>query len=185
MGLVKDILKESLPVLLITTIGGVVAGVLLEGTKLQLAQIPGLLILLPAILGMRGNISGALGSRLGSALHMGTISPQLKWNKPLHDNVVASLILNILMSFVLGVVAYYFYVLAGFGSDASILQLTAISLITGVLAGIILTGLTIILAIIIFGHGMDPDNVLMPSLSTIGDIITVFCLLIAVNLVAF
>jgi mgtE-like transporter len=185
MSLVKDIIKESLPVLLLTTIGGVIAGLLSEHTKIQLAEIPGLLILLPAILGMRGNISGALGSRLGSALHLGLISPELKWNKTLHENTLASLILNISMSLILGVVAYFFYIFAGLGYDASIIKLTAISLIAGTLAGIILTGTTIILALVTYGHGLDPDNVLMPSLSTIGDIVTVICLLLAVNVVSY
>lgn len=185
MSLVKDILRESLPILLLTTLGGVIAGLALEYTKIALQEIPGLLILLPAILGMRGNISGALGSRLGSALHLGLISPEIKWNKTLHENTLASLILNILMSFFLGIIAYFFYVLSGFGSDASIIQLTAIALIAGTLAGVILTGMTIILAIVTYGHGLDPDNILMPLLSTIGDIITVICLLLAVSLVSY
>lgn len=189
MLLIKKILKESIPILLLTTVGGVIAGVILEDMQNKLVEIPGLLVLLPAILGMRGNISGALGSRLSSALHLGLIEPRLRWNKTISDNVWASIILNVMMSFFLGVVAYYVYELAHssglshFEEHASILKLTAISLIAGVLAGLILTLLTIATAVFTFGHDIDPDNVLMPSLSTVGDILTIFCLLIAVELV--
>ena len=38
---------------------------------------PGLLILVPAAVGMRGNVFGALGSRLGTAVHTGTF--RLSW----------------------------------------------------------------------------------------------------------
>ena len=78
--MIKGILKESFPILLLCTIGGVIAGMILHDMENELDLMPGIFILLPAILGMRGNISGALGSRLGSALHLGLIEPELKWN---------------------------------------------------------------------------------------------------------
>lgn len=182
MELIKKILRESFPILFLCTVGGVVAGVVLHDMEIELTTIPGLLILLPAILGMRGNISGALGSRLASALHLGLINSELKWNKPLSDNFWASIILNVVMSFLLGIIAFLTCVATGC-REASIIQLTAISLIAGTLAGLILTLLSIFLALITFARGLDPDNVLMPSLSTVGDIITVLCLLIAVRIV--
>jgi len=181
----KRILRESLPILVLCAAGGVIAGLLLHDMEKDIAKIPGVLVLLPAILGLRGNISGVLGSRLASALHLGLIDAELKWNKPLADNIYASMILNVVMSFLLGIIAYYAYIFAGFPDTASILQLTLISLIAGTLAGIILTVMTVYLAIVTFAKGFDPDNILMPSLSTVGDIITVLCLLIAIKFVSF
>ena len=167
---------------------------MLQTLEKKLYLVPGILILIPAILGMRGNISGALGSRLASALHLGLIKPErpflgyltpMRWNKPLSDNIWASLILNVLMSFLLGIIAYVAYILTIPQEHSLILmfQLIMISLITGILAGVILTGLTVSLAIITYAKGLDPDNVLLPSLSTVGDIITVLCLIIAVKIV--
>jgi len=182
---IKRILKESIPILILCAIGGIAAGIMLQGMEQELLGIPGLLILLPAILGMRGNISGALGSRLASALHLGLIGPELRWNKPLSNNVWASMLLNVLMSFLLGLIAYAAYELANFENHANVLELTVISVIAGVLAGLILTALSVSLAILTYAKGFDPDNVLMPSLSTVGDIITVICLLFAVRLVGY
>ncbi len=183
---IKRILKESIPVLIICSLGGVGAGIILQNMEEYLFTIPGLLILLPASLGMRGNISGALGSRLASALHLGMIEPELKWgNKSLEDNVFSALLLNVIMSFLLGVIAYVAFELSHFGVHASILQLTAISLIAGTLAGVFLTFLSVSLAILTYSKGFDPDNMLMPSLSTVGDILTVFCILFAVRIVEY
>ena len=182
---IKRILKESIPILILCAVGGVAAGVMLQNMEQELLEIPGLLILLPASLGMRGNISGALGSRLASALHLGLIDPELRWNKSLSNNIWAAILLNVLMSFLSGVIAYAAYELANFENHANVLELTAISLIAGTLAGLILTALSVSLAILAYARGLDPDNVLMPSLSTVGDIITVFCLLFAVKLVGY
>ena len=181
METLKRIVKETVPVLFLCTVGGVVAGLFLQGMSMELGYVPGVLVLLPAILGMRGNISGALGSRLGSALHLGLLRRGFRW----HDDVVrtnftASMILNILMSFFLGVLSHYFSVFAGLPT-AGIFVLTLISLIAGTLAGFILTVLTFFFAIETHKHGMDPDNVLAPSLATIGDISTILCLLFAVR----
>jgi len=183
MELVGKILRESFPVLLLTTLGGILAGVMLEGMVDDLRLVPGLIILLPAILGNRGNISGALGSRLASALHLGLIRPELKWETPLKENIYSALILNVIMSIILGVVAYYTYILVGFSEPASILQLTLISLIAGSSAGFLLSILSVTLALATYSYGYDPDNVLAPSLSTVGDILTVLCLLFATKLV--
>lgn len=181
--LMKRVIKESFLILLLCTIGGVIAGLVLHNMEDELIKVPGILILLPAILGMRGNVSGALGSRLASALHLGLIKPELKGSKILYENYLAAMILNVVMSFLLGIIAYSAYVLAGFKEPISIIQLTLIALIAGTLAGIIMTIFTVLLAIFTYAKGLDPDNVLMPSLSTVGDIITVFCLLLAVKLI--
>ncbi|MBD3262682.1 MAG: divalent cation transporter [Candidatus Altiarchaeales archaeon] len=177
------ILRESLPVLTLCSIGGIAAGLLLESLKTELNQIPGLIILLPAILGMRGNISAALGSRLASALHLGLIEARLSWNQTLSDNFYSSILLNFLLSALTGILAWIAYSLTGASPAASIPQLTLIAVIAGTLAGIILTLLTVSLAIYTYASGYDPDNVLSPSIATVGDVATVFCLLLAVKLV--
>jgi len=185
MASVKRILAESIPILTLTTVGGVLAGVFLDDMIHYINLVPGIIILLPAILGMRGNISGALGSRLASALHLGLIEPELRWNKTLADNIYASLILNVVMSVFLGFVAYSAYAITcpETGPPASVMDLTLISLLAGTIAGIVLTILSALLAIVTYSKGLDPDNMLAPSLATVGDIITVLCLLLAVRIV--
>lgn len=182
---VRRILKESIPVLILCAVGGIAAGVVLVGMEQELLEIPGLLILLPASLGMRGNISGALGSRLSSALHLGLIEPEMRWSKSLSDNVWSAMFLNVSMSFLSGLVAYMAYEITNLENHANVFQLTLISLVAGTLAGLLLTVLSVLLAITTYSRGFDPDNILMPSLSTVGDVITVFCLLFAVKLVGY
>jgi len=180
----KEIVRETAPVLFLTTVGGVIAGLFLEGIRIELELIPGLLILLPAIIGMRGNISGALGSRLASAFHLGLLKPEFEKNDVTVTNFTASIVLNVGMSFVLGILAHFVAVVFGL-KTAGILVLTFIAVVAGSLAGLILTLLTFYFAVIVYRRGLDPDNVLAPALATVGDALTIVCLLIAVKAVLY
>ena len=181
----KSILNQSIPIFTLCSIGGIAAGVILASLQDDLALVPGILILLPAILGMRGNISGALGSRIASALHLGLIHSELKWNKTLSMNLQASIILNTLMSLLSGFIAYaaYYFTVGPDAAPASLGQLVLISFSAGTVAGVLISFLTVFIALLTYSKVYDPDNVLAPSLATIGDIITVLCLLLAIRVV--
>src|SRR5437764_9665184 len=58
--------------LLLSSGGDLLAGLTLGSITGTLQDLPGLLVLVPAAIGMRGNVFGALGSRLGTAVHTGT-----------------------------------------------------------------------------------------------------------------
>src|SRR3989344_470218 len=62
---------EGFFALFISIITAVSAGILLGKYQETLLLLPGLIIMIPPALGMRGNLYTSLGSRLGSALHMG------------------------------------------------------------------------------------------------------------------
>ena len=49
-----------------------IAGLTLGGITGTLERLPGLLVLIPAAIAVRGTIFGAMGSRLGTAIHTGT-----------------------------------------------------------------------------------------------------------------
>jgi mgtE-like transporter len=104
--LAKEMLKQSLPLLIICGIGGIVTGNTLGAMVDILREIPGLIVVIPAVIALRGNISTALGSRLGSAYHLGIIDANNLWNIELKQNVIGSLILSFLMSFIIGILAY-------------------------------------------------------------------------------
>ena len=104
---VGSIIREALPFELVCTIGGVFSGIILVRMVDEIEMIPGLIVLVPAILDMRGNISCTLGSRLGSAIHLGLIS-KIERNPELINNVAGSLTLSLIMSIVLGILAHLF-----------------------------------------------------------------------------
>ena len=87
---------------------GVVAaslgGLFLASAEVKLEELPGLLMLIPGAIALRGNIFGAMGSRLGTAVHTGTFRLSLRKDGVVGQNLLAAAILTLLLSVVLAVI---------------------------------------------------------------------------------
>ncbi|MBS3053257.1 MAG: magnesium transporter [Candidatus Aenigmarchaeota archaeon] len=160
----KDI-KESSFALILSIITGILAGVFLGKTEETLLLIPGLIVLVPAAMGMRGSIGGALGSRLSTALHLGTIDKLSLNDKVVRVNVFSSIMLSFFLSIFLAFVAKFMTGIFGLKS-ISLFSFIVISTVGGMLAGLILALMTVITAF-------------APIITALGDLFTIPCLLLA------
>lgn len=179
---VSSIVREALPFELMATVGGVIAGIILSGMTSELEMIPGLIVIYPGLLGLRGNISSTLGSRLGSAIHMGLITDIDRHNPELTNNISGSLLLGFIMAILLGFLGHFVTLALGFES-AGAFKLILICVISALTSGVILSFVAVLLAIGMFRFGFDPDNVVTPSIATIGDIVSMFMLFLSAKLV--
>lgn len=174
---VRDILRESLPLLLGMAVLEVLAGSFLGRMEQSLERLPGLLALVPAVLAMRGNISTSMGSRLGTLTRFGLI-PRDRWATPLvWHNVAASLVLGIVLAFAAAVLAHLVTVAAGLPS-AGILRLGTIAVAAGLLSGVVMGGVAIGTMRIAFHRGLELDNVAGPVLMTASDVFTLLSLFV-------
>ncbi|RKX70244.1 hypothetical protein DRP53_05580, partial [candidate division WOR-3 bacterium] len=87
--IVSEILIQALPVVILTSVGEFFAGSILGRLHERLELIPGLIILVPAVMDLRGNIGTALGSRLSSALHLGIIGKHFTFDRFNISNISA------------------------------------------------------------------------------------------------
>ncbi len=133
--------------------------------------------MVPAFIALRGGISGALGARMGSAIHMGLIERGNLWNDESQQNVIAAILLSAALSLLAGVLSYATSVLLGF-QTVSLVALMFIATIAGTLAGIAQVGVTFGIILLAFHWGLDPDNVTTPSLATVGDVIALLLLFV-------
>jgi len=177
------VLRESLLALLISVIGGLFAGIFLGKMAFFLTAFPGLLVLIPGAIGMRGNIFGALGSRLSTNLHIGLLSPELKRSKILSENILSSLILTLLLSMFLAFIAKGICVIFGFES-ISLVDFTLISIIGGLISSVIMLPLTMFISLKSFERGWDPDNISTPIIATFGDLFTLPAIILATMIVS-
>src|SRR5437588_7918528 len=88
-------IRQGLAALLVSSGGDLLAGLTLGAITGTLADLPGLLVLVPAAIGMRGNVFGALGSRLGTSIHAGTFSLSRRTETVVGQNIVASMALTL------------------------------------------------------------------------------------------
>lgn len=175
-------IAESFIALFISVVTAVSAGLLLGKYEETLLLLPGLIVLIPSALGMRGNIFAALGSRLGSALHIGALDKFSMKNTVVRDNVKANITLTIVMSVMLGVMAELLSRALGIES-IGLFSFVLISFIGGLLAGLLLLLITFGTAMISYRQGWDLDNIQAPLITAIGDFVTIPFLLIAAFLV--
>jgi len=177
----KEMFKQSLPLLVLCGIGGLFAGNILAMMTPLFQSIPGLFIIAPGVIALRGNISTAFGSRLGSAYHLGIISKDDMWNDVLKQNILGSIMLSIMVSAILGIFAYLASIML-FDVYPNPWILISSVLLAGIISGLVLTFLTVGIIYLVFKQGYDPDNITGPALSTVGDIITIIALLISAGL---
>jgi mgtE-like transporter len=172
-------IRQSVTILVLCALADFLSGGVLEGMKAKFSLLPGLLVMLPPLIDLRGNIGSALGSRLGSALHLGTVKPKLIMTEALRVNILSSLILSVLASATIGLISWVLCLLMGL-PGVSLACLLFIAVFSGVLSGVAITLLTVLISIASFRGGWDPDNVTGPVTTTVGDIVTVLSILLAV-----
>ncbi len=178
-----SVVGQSLVALALNSSTSLVAGAMLGAITGTFNRLPGLLILVPPAIGLRGNVFSALGNRLSTAIHSGQFRPTLRRGTVLGDNVVASLLLTSGLSLALAVVAKVVAVAVGVHASISILDLATISILGGLLASAIVLAATVLLAFGAVRFGWDLDNLVAPIVSTLGDVLTLPALWAAAHLV--
>lgn len=161
-------------------IGGIMAGTILAAYMDKVILIPGMLILLPGFLEMRGNISGSLASRLSSGLFLGVVKPRRMWTKITKGNLLASFFLAITVSVTLGVIAFIFSL---FLLGVAVPEIILISVTAALIANAIEIPLTLMFTFYLFRKGHDPNNVMGPFVTTTGDLTSIVALLIAMAII--
>ena len=175
-------LQQGVAALAVSTAAGFVAGLTLGSITGTLELLPGLLVLIPASVGMRGMIFGAMGARLGTGIAAGVFEPHLGRGGVLAHNVEVAVISALLTSFYLAGMAKL--VASAFGEDTiSFWDLVTISVVGGMLASVVILVVTVGLAVRSFQRGWDLDAVSTPMVTAIGDMITLPSLFLATFLV--
>jgi mgtE-like transporter len=184
---VKDVAvaayKEGIPALAASAVGGLLAGVVLGGMRAEFRAVPGLLVLVPALLATRGNVYGSLGARLATGLHQGLVTPRLSdADDRLYRAVAAAISNGLLASGFAAALAFAALTLLG-DPVAPLGTLVAIALLAGLLSGIVLSVTVVVVVFAGYRGGYNPDTLVGPVVTTAGDVFGVAFLLLAVRTV--
>ncbi len=147
---------------------------------------PGLLMFIPAAIGLRGNVFGPLGSRLSTALQAGTLTWSWKRDSLLGQNVIGALASSLVAALGLSIVAE---VVAQLITDQSISVLgiadfVVVSVLGGSVASLVVLAITIGLAVAATRFGWDLDNVMAPLVSASGDFVTLPAIVVTTSLIS-
>ncbi|MEE8232420.1 MAG: magnesium transporter [Thermoplasmata archaeon] len=176
------IVRESLPALAFLLGFNLVAGQILNATEVLFLTVPFLLILVPVINGVGGNIGTVLGARLTSGLYTGTLSVRLS-DRGLQAQVRDALVLSVLTFVPLTIFIYGaavgFSVTLPFGLEVLLFLMLTIGLM---LAGVLIV-VAVFVALLSFSRGLDPDNFVTPIVTTMGDLLGIVFLVLVLGAV--
>jgi mgtE-like transporter len=178
----KRTLRQGFTALGISTAVGMVAGLTLGFMEELLEQLPGLLVLVPAAIGMRGAIFGALGARLGTGILTGQFERTIERGGFAYQNLTASALLTLSSSALAAVAARA--VASVFGLESiSLWKLMVVSMVGGILSSAFILVGVVFLARTAQTRGWDMDAIGSPIITATGDMVTLPALVLATFLI--
>ncbi|MDV2482564.1 magnesium transporter MgtE [Methanoculleus sp. Wushi-C6] len=178
------LILTGLGALLVSAVVLSAAGIYLGSVSEVLELIPGLMVLLPSIIHIRGSIAGVFASRLSSSMHLGEFSIDFEEGSVLGDNIRASFVITILIAFVIGIFSYVGSRI--FESPViAVTDLVLISVVTGIVAGAVVMGITLLIALASYRYGLDLDMIGAPTVTTSGDLVTLPILVLSATSIMF
>ncbi len=178
---VRRILWESYPILVVAAFISLSAGLILDSQIESIKAIPLILWMIIPLNGINNNVCSILGSRLTSALHMGTVA-KFRGDKVLGRNMRATWLMSFGVFWFTSGIFFGVSLIAGMDVFRALLLMFAFFAASMVAIAVTMF-CTIALAFISFRKGLDPDNVVIPVVTSIGDVVGVLCLIIAVKLI--
>jgi mgtE-like transporter len=171
----KKIVKHGLPLLIIAIPIEIIAGQIMQGKLEILIFFPIFLISIPVINSVAGNIGSVLGARLASGLHVGYVTLSLK-DKKMIQNLFYSMVVGLLTYFILAIFIYLVALFGNIAEDILLIEFVSIVVITGFLLVCIVAIVSVLTAFISFKRGLDPDDMVAPVVTTVGDIMGIVLL---------
>lgn len=172
------LLQVSVP-FFIAGIGTIGAGIVLsEVTKFKVFQeVSALFVLIPALLGLKGNLDMCLASRLSTQANLGKFENREELIKIIIGNVLLVQIQSIVASCVVSVFAVAVSaVLNGNFVWVHTLLLAAASTLTATISCFTLD--LVLVSVIVLAHKLklNPDNIATPMAASIGDVVSLLTL---------
>ena len=172
----SSIPAQTLIALLFNTLS-LVAGGLISIFTPQFKAAPWILALFPPVLTIRGGIGGIFSGNLATMLHIGLIRPQLRKNTSVYYQLISSIfVITLVDTLIMGGVSFLLNLVLGRVSVQHLLIFLVVPPVACVTAMAVSIPLTLMIAIMTFRRGLDPDILVYPILASVNDIVvsTVF-----------
>ncbi|RZH69129.1 magnesium transporter [Natrinema altunense] len=170
---IRSIVTTMFPILLVLSLLEMGSGYVLEALEETYLSNPTLLVLVPVMIGMGGNLGAILSSRLSTRLHLGLLEFDPR-DEVLWTNVLAIMGLAATIFSALGVAAWT--VGQVIAEPMALADLMLISIVSGLLLAVIAIVLSIAATYISYTQGLDPDDTTIPVVTNVCDILGVIVL---------
>ena len=150
---------------------GLISGTLLSFNEDLLYTIPIMLLIIPALNSLIGDLSTVLVSRLTTHLYIGTIPPKIQKSERLIEDFYGLIITLLLSLASLLFLGYLIGIISGIRIVNPLLMILII--VATILLIFFIMFLTLFIgAIFLFKRGKDPNNFLIPFVTSLADFLT-------------
>jgi len=171
---VRGILRRMLPVLAVLTAIELGSGLVLDTAEETLLTYPTLLVLVPVTIGVAGNLGSVLAARLSTAFHLGLLSFRAADDR-LAGNALATLALSLTLFPVVGVAAWALQAVTG-GTALAIETVLLVATLSGLALAVVAVGVTVATTYAAYRTGLDPDEVVVPVVTNVCDVLGILVL---------
>ena len=175
---VGAITRAMLPVLLALTLVEVGSGLVLGSFEAQLLASPSLLVLVPVTIGTAGNLGSILAARLSTAVHLGTVAFE-PGDETLAGNAVATVALALTVFPVVGLGAWGLATLTT-GARLGPVTVLTVAVTSGFLLSLLAVLVTGVTTYVAYRLELDPDDVVIPVVTNVCDVLGVVVLFVVV-----
>ncbi len=161
-------LTEGGPMILFSSLLGIFAGVGLASLREEISKKPSVLMLYPALIDTLGDIGSILGTRETTKLALGYTSSFYRTLKETFADLISVEIAGALIHLVFGLVTFLLARATGLAAELSLL--VRIALMCNIISFLLISALSLLVATQTFKRGLDPDNFVIPAVTSVSDI---------------
>jgi len=174
-------LREGAGVVTLSSLFGSINGIFLSGLSKSLLRHPGLVVLYPALIDTLGDIGSIVGSLTTTSLALGYVKGFKEEVREGMRRMIKVEAVAALIHIVFGVVAYFIVVPSS--SEASLLFLVGVALVSNLFTFSIISVFALVVAFLAFRRGLNPDNVVIPAITSTSDTAATLSILPALALI--
>jgi mgtE-like transporter len=177
--ILRRIVRESVPVLVLAGSVDVIAGITIQKRIDSFLVFPALLVLVPPFLEDAGSLGGILSSRIATKLHLGTVDLSRSPWRAVTEDVLLVFVYAVPTFLLLGVSADIVSAVFDLASPGS-LKMIGVSLLAGVFATTAAVLVGYYGAVATYRLGLDPDNHGIPIVTSSLDFLGAVSLILAI-----
>jgi len=162
-------LEEGAPIVLFSSLLGTFGGVALSSFKDDIESDPTVLMLYPAMIDMLGDIGSILGTMQTTKLALGYVESLWNTLKVAFADMVSVESAAAFTHFAFSLAAFAMGTASGLSPNLA--MLIALSLISNAFGFLFISVFSLLIATQTFKYGLDPDNFVIPLVTSVSDII--------------
>jgi len=178
---VTSITKTLLPVLLVLTVLELGGGLTLGAFEATLLRYPSLIVLVPVTIGTAGNLGSILSARVSTAIHLGLLSLSADDDRLL-GNLVTTVLLAVSVFPPVGAGAWLI-AWAGGGVRLEIATVVTVAFVSGIVLAAVAIVVTVSTTYVAYRAGVDPDDIVLPVVTNVCDVLGVLVLFAVVRVI--